>query len=538
MRQHGWARNARTLAIGVSAVFGLAVAGIATTMSASAHYIIGTTPQPSVGVVGTTPLADQAEVYADSSRHVVFFLWAPETCGVEGASPVFTDNEPVITSSLTDSTVTSGTFVPQSTGTFEWTAEIVITDGGSIESGPTACGDEPVTVNKAPTSIDTMPSNAKGAPVGTALTDSATVHGFNPTGNVRFYLFGPDNTTCSFDQTSANAPNGWIFMAGPIALVNGKASVPAPGYTTTETGVYQWVVDYGGDGNNTEARSGCGKEAVTIGKMPTSINTLPSNADGAPVGTALTDTATVIGANPTGNIRFYLFGPDNATCNFNQTSDSAPHGWIFMAGPIALVDGKASVPAPGYVTTEIGSYKWVADYGGDGNNTEARSGCDKEVVTIGKHSDGLTSTPSPGGVTGTVIFDTVKVSNGMDPGGTVTFSLYSPADAHCSGTAIFTSTVALLANGTAKSASFSGTKTAGTYNWIAIYNGDANNVSSNDKCGDEPVHITAVTGGVQGITTPGTGAAFPFAPAIGLLLGGLGVSFTAAAEIRKERRLS
>jgi hypothetical protein len=537
MRQHGWARKARTFAIGGSAVLGVAIAGLATTMSASAHYIIGTTPQPSVGVVGTTGLADQAVVYADSSRHVVFFLWAPGTCGVQGTNPVFMDSEPVTTSSLTDSTVTSGAFLPQSTGTFQWTAEIVITAGGAIESGPTTCGDEPVTVNKTPTSIDTTPSHAKGAPVGTALTDSATVDGFNPTGNVRFYLFGPDNATCNFDQTSDNAPNGWLFMAGPIALVNGKAKVPAPGYTTTTPGVYQWVADYGGDSNNTEARSECGKEAVTISKMPTSIDTHPSNADGAPVGTAITDSATVIGDNPTGNIRFYLFAPDNATCNFKQTSDSAPHGWIFMAGPIALINGKASVPAPGYTTTETGSYKWVADYGGDSNNTEARSECGKEVVAIGKHSDGLTSTASPGGVIGTAIFDTVKVSNGVDPGGTVTFSLYSPADASCKGAAIFTSTVALGTNGTAKSATFAATKTAGTYNWIAVYNGDANNASSNDKCGDEPVRITAVSSGVQGITTPGTGVGFPAAPAIGLLLGGLGLSSIAAAEIRRGRRL-
>jgi hypothetical protein len=538
MRQQGWARKARTVSIGASAIFGIAVAGLATTMSASAHYILGTTPQPSVGVVGTTPLADQALVYADSSRHVVFFLWGPGTCGVQGAAPVFTDSEPVTTASLTDSTVTSNTYVPQTTGTFQWTAEIVITNGGAVESGPTACGDEPVTVNKTPTSIDTTPSNAKGAPVGTALTDSATVNGFNPTGNVRFYLFGPDNATCNFNQTSPTAPNGWIFMAGPIALVNGQASVPKPGFVTTAPGVYQWVADYGGDTNNTEARSGCGKEAVTIGKMPTSINTHPSGPNGAPVGTALTDSATVIGDSPTGNIRFYLFGPDNATCNFKQTSASAPHGWIFMAGPITLVNGKASVPAPGYVTTETGQYKWVADYGGDANNTEARSGCDKEVVTIGKHADGLTSTPSAGGVVGTVIFDTVKVTNGMDPGGTVTFSLYSPADATCSAAAIFTSTVTLDANGSAKSASFAGTHTAGTYNWIAVYNGDANNVSSNDKCGDEPVRLTAVSSGVQGITTPGTGVGFPGAPAIGLLLGGLGVTSIAAAEIRKERRQS
>src|ERR1700686_3202615 len=366
MRQHGWVGKARTLAIGGSAILGVAVAGLAT-MSAPAHSIIGTTPQPSGGGAGTTALSDQAVVSADSSRHVVFFLWAPGTCGVDGATPVFTDSEPVTTSSLADSTVTSGTFVPQSTGTFEWTAEIVITDGGSVESGPTACGDEPVTVNKAPTSIDTTASMSDGSRVGTELTDSGTVEGFTPTGNMRFYLFGPDNPTCNFDQTSVSAPHGWIFMAGPIALVNGKARVPAPGFTTTEVGTYQWVADYGGDNNNTEARSGCGKEAVTIGKATTSIDTHPSSAGGAPVGTALTDSATVIGSNPTGNIRFYLFGPGNATCNFDQTSAKAPHGGIFMAGPIALVKGKASVPAPGYTTTVAGAYKWVADYGGDSN---------------------------------------------------------------------------------------------------------------------------------------------------------------------------
>src|SRR5580700_3540120 len=123
MPRHGWARKARTVSIGVSAVVGMAVAGLATAITASAHYIIGTTPQPSVGVVGTTPLADQALVYADSSRHVVFFLWGPGTCGVQGATPVFTDSEPVTTASLTDSTVTSASYVAQATGNFEWTAE-------------------------------------------------------------------------------------------------------------------------------------------------------------------------------------------------------------------------------------------------------------------------------------------------------------------------------------------------------------------------------------------------------------------------------
>ena len=88
MRQQGWARKARTLALGGGAVLGVTMAGTSvTTISASAHHIIGTTPQPAVGVVDTTALADHALVYADSSRHVVFFLWSPDSCGVQGATP-------------------------------------------------------------------------------------------------------------------------------------------------------------------------------------------------------------------------------------------------------------------------------------------------------------------------------------------------------------------------------------------------------------------------------------------------------------------
>ena len=128
----------RAGAVAIALVFG----GAATFVTAFAHHIVSTTPAPSVGVVGTTPLADTALVYADSTRHVVFFLWAPGTCSVQGGSPVFTDSEPVTTATLTNSSVTSATYVPKQVGVYEWTAEIVVNAGGSIENGPTACGDE------------------------------------------------------------------------------------------------------------------------------------------------------------------------------------------------------------------------------------------------------------------------------------------------------------------------------------------------------------------------------------------------------------
>jgi hypothetical protein len=115
------------------------------------------------------------------------------------------------------------------------------------------------------TTIATTPS--AGGVVGTTLTDAGTVLGYNPTGKLRFYLFGPGNPTCTF------ANKGWLFASGLIPLVNGSASV-ANGYVTTAAGNYEWVANYSGDKQNTEARSECGKEPVTITPLlPTPVVT-------------------------------------------------------------------------------------------------------------------------------------------------------------------------------------------------------------------------------------------------------------------------
>jgi hypothetical protein len=80
-----------------------------------------------------------------------------------------------------------------------------------------------------------------------------------------------------------------------------------------------------------------------------------------------------------------------------------------------------------------------------------------------------------------VISDTATLSGGATPTGTITFNLYGPDDATCTGAAIFTSTVPVNGNGTYPSASFTPT-TAGTYRWIANYSGNANNTGTANAC--------------------------------------------------------
>ena len=82
---------------------------------------------------------------------------------------------------------------------------------------------------------------------------------------------------------------------------------------------------------------------------------------------------------------------------------------------------------------------------------------------------------------GTAISDSATLSNtapkpdGSPAGGSITFRVYGPNDATCSGTPAFTSAaVPVSGNGTYSSGTFTPTA-AGTYRWIASYSGDLPN---------------------------------------------------------------
>lgn len=81
------------------------------------------------------------------------------------------------------------------------------------------------------------------------------------------------------------------------------------------------------------------------------------------------------------------------------------------------------------------------------------------------------------------VTDTASLSGGNNPTGTITFRVYGPNDATCSGAAVFTSTVPVSGNGNYTSGAFT-PNAVGTYRWIASYSGDAGNFSSSGACGD------------------------------------------------------
>lgn len=121
----------------------------------------------------------------------------------------------------------------------------------------------------------------------------------------------------------------------------------------------------------------------------------------------------------------------------------------------------------------------------------------------------ISTTPSGNGAAGGTISDSATVSGGLSPSGNVTFKLFGPGNPTCAGTP-FAMTTGTLTGGTASSGNVT-TGGAGTYNWVATYNGDANNASVTSPCGSETVLVTAqlLTGRAFGLTATATLAGIP-----------------------------
>ncbi|MEV4421109.1 hypothetical protein AB0L40_14180 [Patulibacter sp. NPDC049589] len=118
-------------------------------------------------------------------------------------------------------------------------------------------------------------------------------------------------------------------------------------------------------------------------------------------------------------------------------------------------------------------------------------------TTVLRARPSIATVASPGVDVGGRLTDQATVSGLQSPvaGSTVTFALYPPsAGPQCSGAPVATSTVPAVISGstaTATSAAYEPT-VAGTYRWIATFDGDANNAPISGVC-DEATETRQVT---------------------------------------------
>ncbi|HET7029765.1 MAG TPA: hypothetical protein VFI34_04600 [Candidatus Limnocylindrales bacterium] len=357
----------------------------------------------------------------------------------------------------------SDDFTANQAGTYRWIAAY----SGDLNNAPVAggCNDDNESVIVSP-NLPTVTTNASASvEVGGQIHDTAHLAGgFNPTGSITFNLYGPNDTSCA---------NAAIFT--DTVTVNGNGDYVSGSFTTSQTGTYRWIANYGGDANNGATANACNAANENVVVTPKNPTVTTNASASVVVGGTIHDTATLAGGfSPTGTLHFALYGPDDASC-----SNAA----VFSAD--ITVTGNGDYQSGDYTATQAGTYRWIANYGGDANNTATSNDCNEanENVVVTKASPAISTLATEGAQVGDKVHDVATVSGGFNPSGTVTFKLYGPSDPNCDSSAIFTDTVALGADGTATSGDYTVTE-QGNFHWVASYSGDANNESASGKCGD------------------------------------------------------
>src|SRR5207253_343280 len=189
-------------------------------------------------------------------------------------------------------------------------------------------------------------------------------------------------------------------------------------FTANVAGTYRWTASYSGDANNNIAATSCNdaNESVVVTKASPAITTTASASVAA--GGSISDTAHLVsGTNPSGTITFNLYGPDEATWG----------GAVIFSSTVA-VSGNGDYTSASFTANVAGTYRWVASYSGDANNTIAATSCNDAngsvVVTPARRSSDLTASASV--AAGGQVSDTAHLASGTNPTGTITFNLYGP----------------------------------------------------------------------------------------------------------------
>ncbi|MDP9218920.1 MAG: DUF11 domain-containing protein, partial [Actinomycetota bacterium] len=356
--------------------------------------------------------------------------------------------------------------------------------GGCSDAG------EQTTVTLRAPGIST--STAPTAVVGAAVTDVANLTGiFGPVaaGDVHFVLYGDSSCTVvegSTDGVNVTGGNGtWAVTSGPV--------------TPAHAGTYHWIATYLGNADNDLVAGTCSDADETVivtARQPALATTATASA---PVGAAIHDVATltgVFGPVTASEVHFALYFGADCTGNAITVATAS----VSSAGSTWTVTSADFLPAA------AGSYHWIASYDGNGDNDPVAGTCGDagENTTVTRLAPSIATTATSGVAVGGSINDTATLS-GTYSGTTVLatqvhFALYG--DAKCANLVTTLGTVSLVqvpAGWIAASASYP-TTAAGSYRWIASYDGDANNASVTGKCGD-PGEASEVGQRAPGITT-------------------------------------
>ena len=282
-------------------------------------------------------------------------------------------------------------------------------------------------------------------------------------------------------------PSGFVTFndgaaaLGTAPLVAGMATFPT---SALSVGYHNITAIYGGDANNSPSASPPLTETVNATSRMPSMTALTLTPDTTTVGQAVTLTATVQGASPTGMVDF----SDDTTSTLLGTSP--------------LIGGSATLST---AVLSVGIHAISASYSGDVSNFSSVSAQATVTVNMAVSATALAVTPATT-TEGQSVTLTASVTGvtGLNPTGMVSFM---------DGTAAL-GTGTLMANGTATFST--STLTVGTHSLSASYGGDANYNPSTSAAVTETVNAKPVT--PSGSSGGGGGGAFGLLELCALLL--------------------
>jgi RHS repeat-associated protein len=292
-----------------------------------------------------------------------------------------------------------------------------------------------------------------------ALTGNGAFHLSGPsTGCLPLAIYSDPNNASDIDVTG----NGSDSLAGSVYAPSGSVILTSNGSTFVLAGsVIAGSTALSGNGNVTLA---------SRGPISCTLALSPSTAGPDPVGTSQELTATVRDATgapvPGQTVAVTVTGANPASGS--ATTDAAGTAYFSYQGTAVGTDTATASLTEGATTRQ--------------SNTS--------TITWIKATPQMSASPAAGTVTvGQPIGDTATVSGGFSPGGSVSFNVYSADDTSCQTPLNHNPLTANLTNGQASSPDFT-PSTAGTYQFVATYEGDQNNQQVATKCGDPSEQVT------------------------------------------------
>jgi hypothetical protein len=403
----------------------------------------------SISLGGT--ITDSATLTGASSTAggtVTYNLYSNGAC-TGSIVPGQTDTE-TVTNGIVPSTST-----PLTPGPSGGTYGVQATYSGDGNNKAVASTCESFTVSTV--TLSTIPS-ATTVTTAQTISDSATLGGVtsNAGGTVTYQI-----------NAAADCSGALQLSKVTVTVTNGV--VPTSGLFQMDTlgaGPYGFTAVYSGDANNAGVTGSC--EPFTLVQASPTLTTKLSAAP-ITVSQTVTDSATLTGASPNAG----------GTVTYSEYNGGSCTGTAIGSDTETVTNGVVPTTST-FAFAAAGFYSFQAVYTGDGENKGATSPC--EPLTVNPDSPTLSTLLSATTIVhgGSVTDSSALSGASATAGGTVTITMYTGGS--CSGTVVGSSGALTVTNGIIPTSGSFTAATAGTYSFLAVYSGDANNMATTAAC--------------------------------------------------------